>query len=454
MAEISKIQLPSGNIYELRDDVARQAIAGGISFIIAWDGSSVPVPANIPAGVEVTYNGTKYTGTLAATDAQAGAFYLIKETTTNPDNYSEYVVVGSGNAKRWEKLGNVSIDLSFLGELASKDSVTLNKGAGDSVLGSDTTFTAASSTVNFTGETTDEVLGANTNFTVTQPTITVTPTTTHVKATASNTVIAAQSQATAITDLGNPTTDTAIKSLSVPRNRLETTLIPVISTTTSVVASITPNISKLETTTIPNVTDAGSASTFAFTVTTDNDGAPMLSISGSNSVAPTLGTAITAATGTESIDGTGATILTGVRATPNNNVPSWDGQQIMSVATGEVSNRGSGAQVVTSVAPDETITTVTALGTPTTDTVLKSVAVTSEPTITLSTSNTQSAGSVEVMTDATATASNGAVSADSSDVVTVLTDIGSATAEAQQITVGANDRVNAAKYEDLSITVE
>ena len=32
MADISKIKLPSGNEYNLKDEVARQAIAGGISF--------------------------------------------------------------------------------------------------------------------------------------------------------------------------------------------------------------------------------------------------------------------------------------------------------------------------------------------------------------------------------------------------------------------------------------
>ena len=79
MADISKITLPSGNTYELKDAVAREMISGGISFIVAWDGTSTPVPASIPAGVKVTYQGTTYTGTLSAetegTDphAQAGA---------------------------------------------------------------------------------------------------------------------------------------------------------------------------------------------------------------------------------------------------------------------------------------------------------------------------------------------------------------------------------------------
>lgn len=35
MAEISKITLPSGNTYDLKDAVARQMISGGVSFIVA-----------------------------------------------------------------------------------------------------------------------------------------------------------------------------------------------------------------------------------------------------------------------------------------------------------------------------------------------------------------------------------------------------------------------------------
>ena len=85
MAEISKIKLPSGNVYDIKDTVARQMISGGVSFIVAWDGNSAPVAANIPAGVVVNYNGTSTTGTLDADDAQAGAFYLVKSSTSTSE---------------------------------------------------------------------------------------------------------------------------------------------------------------------------------------------------------------------------------------------------------------------------------------------------------------------------------------------------------------------------------
>jgi hypothetical protein len=92
---IERITLPSGNTYyiadrEIRDvvDALSQTVAGGVAFIVAWDGKSTPIPANIPRGVTVTYNGTAYTGTLSAETtgaqphAQAGAFYLVKSNTT------------------------------------------------------------------------------------------------------------------------------------------------------------------------------------------------------------------------------------------------------------------------------------------------------------------------------------------------------------------------------------
>ena len=81
MADISKIKLPSGNEYDIKDAVARQMISGGVSFNIAWDGTSAPTVANIPAGVVVKYNGTDYTGTMPASSAEAGAFYLVKSST-------------------------------------------------------------------------------------------------------------------------------------------------------------------------------------------------------------------------------------------------------------------------------------------------------------------------------------------------------------------------------------
>lgn len=166
-AFISKITLPSGSQYIIKDEtartaltgsawdsVAREAISGGVSFIIAWNGSSTPVPANIPKGIVVTYSGTSYTGTLEASAAQPGSFYLISTSTEERNLYDEYVPVTDGGTKKWEKLGTGSIDLSQYAKYG--DSVTGNtssNGTGISISAHSVTSAtvSASGTVKPTG---------------------------------------------------------------------------------------------------------------------------------------------------------------------------------------------------------------------------------------------------------------------------------------------------------------
>lgn len=403
MAEISKITLPSGNTYELKDAYARQLIAGGVSFIVAWNGSSAPVVANIPAGVVVTYNGNNYTGTLAASSAEAGAFYLVKSSTQPEtlDVYDEYVVIGSAT-KSWEKLGDTKLNLDDLGALAYKDNVTLSKGAGDNVLGEATTFTAASSAVSFSGGTTDKVLGSDATFKTT-----VTPTTTNIKATASGTAVGANGTANAITEI-TPGTDTFVKSYPGATSKLATTSIP--------------NVTGNANVSIPNVTNAGSASTWAFAMGTGDD-AETLVISGANGSAPTLGAALSASK---------VTLGTAITA-----------------ATGSLSSSGSGASVMTGLGTAVTADAVTGLGTPTTTAVLTGVKVTSQPTVALATGATAGTGVVSVATGIT----SATTTTNAKDEVTAITSIGTATAAAQNITVGDNDKVSVAKYGDLSVTI-
>lgn len=334
MADISKIKMPSGNTYDIKDAVARQAIAGGVSFIVAWNGTSTPVVADIPYGVTVTYNDTDYTGTLDADDAQVGAFYLVKSSSTDNDIYDEYVPVGVTGSKTWERLGSSTIDLSSLGDLAYKDTAS----------------------VTFTGGTTDTVIGSDATFSVTQPTITVTPTTTNIKATASGTAVSASS-----TDkcLGSDATFTT---------------------------TVTPSTSKLVTTTVPNVTAAGSASTWSFAMGTGDD-AETLIISGSNSTAPTLGTAITVATGSLNANGGGASVATGITSAS------------------------------TSANSKDEVTAITG------------VSVSTQPTVALSTGATAGTGVISVATGITsASAAGGAVAWNSKDQVTAVTNIGTGTA--------------------------
>lgn len=375
MATISKITLPSGNTYEIKDAYARQLIAGGVSFIVAWNGSSAPVAASIPTGVKVTYNGTTTTGTLAPASAQAGAFYLVKSSTQIEalDIYDEYVVVGSGPNKQWEKLGDTTLNLDDLGELAYKDSAT-------------GTATARSSAVTFTGRTTDTVLGSDATFTTT-----VTPSTTNIKATASGVAVGANGTAAAITGFGAHTTETFVKSVSA-------------DTTKKLVTTTVPNVTGNTNVSIPNVTSVGSASTWAFNMGTGDDDETLI-ISGANSTAPTLGTALSA-----------SKVTLGTAKT---------------VATGAATTSGTGAAVVTDVTIGDSAAAITALGTPTTSNCLTGVKVTSQPTVSLATGATAGTGVISVATgisSATTTTNN-------KDEVTAVTNIGTGTAAGQSVTI-------------------
>lgn len=376
MNEISKIKMPSGNTYEIKDLWVRetkipqleQLIAGGVSFVTAWNGESAPVVANIPEGVVVRYNNTNYTGTLSADDATSGQFYLVKSSTQedNFDVYDEYTVVTSGNTKTWEKIGDTQLDLSDLGALAYKDNVTLNKQTATALTG-----VKASST--------DKVLGADTTFTVTQPTITVTPSSTNIKATASGTAVGANGTAAAITGFGTHSTETFVKSVSAETgNKLDTTTVPNVTGNTSV--------------SIPNVTSVGSASTWSFAMGSGNDSETLI-ISGANGTTPTLGTALSA-----------SKVTLGTAKT---------------VATGSVSSSGTGSAIVTGVTVGESASAITALGVPTTSNCLTGVKVTAQPTISIGTGT--GTGSYSVVTGITsATATNAAVSANNNDEVTAI----------------------------------
>lgn len=384
MADISKIKMPSGNVYDIKDSVARQAIAGGVSFVIAWDGTSTPDVTKIPAGVVVTYNSTDYTGTFATTSAQAGAFYLVKSTSSQAtlDTYEEYVVIKPTETTSswfWEMIGITKVDLSSLGALAYKDSVTLNKGTGDVVLGEATTFTNGASSVSFAAHTTDKVLGSDATFTTS-----VTPTTTNIKATASGAAVGADG------------TDTFVKSYPGATSKLVTTTVPNVTGNTDV--------------TIPNVTSAGAASTWSFAMGTGNDSETLI-ISGANGSAPTLGTTLLA-----------SKVTLGTAKT---------------VATGSLDANGGGDSVMTG------------LGTATTANALTGVKVTAQPTVALETGATAGTGVVSVATGIT----SASTTPNQKDEVTAITALGAGTAAAQTITVGSEDKVKVAKYDDLSVTV-
>ena len=135
---LDSFKLPSGNKYYLKDTEAREAIA-------ALEGGSYFLGVTTTALTDqATTNPIKIDG---------------EDVTAKNGNIAIY---GSAefifNGTKWIEFG----DLSALGALAYKDSVSLNKGNGDQVLGEGTTFTNGSSEVSFaSGAGSDFVTGYN-----------------------------------------------------------------------------------------------------------------------------------------------------------------------------------------------------------------------------------------------------------------------------------------------------
>lgn len=421
MPDISKIKLPSGNVYDIVDAGARElieALSGSTAFL----------------GVTTTP--------------------LVDDSTTNPividgNNVTakngNIVIYSKGefifNGTKWVEFG----DLSSLGALASKDTVTLSKGSGTNVLGTGATFTAPASSVSFSGGTTDKALGIDTTFSVTQPTITVTPSTTNIKATASGTAVGANGTAAAITGFGAHETETFVKSVTAETsNKLVTTTVPNVTGNTNV--SI-PNVTGNTSVSIPNVT-SNVTKAFSINMGSGTDATTLIfsgDFDANNEYDATLtglGTELSASKVTLGTALSASKVTLGTAKT---------------VATGAVAANGEGAAIVTDVTIGDSASAITALGTPTTSNCLTGVKVTTQPTIALATGAGAGTGVISVATGiSSATAAGAAVTAGTNDQVTAVTSVGTATTAASTVTVntfGTNGSVKVAKYDDLDVSV-
>ena len=438
--EISRITLPSGTTYYLKDATARseieQLMEGNLVATIA---DSLP----------------------QASQNTLGKLYLIASNNATGDIYDEYITVtpDDGETYAWEKIGNTDIDLTDY--IADEDSVSLDVSGSttsssttgitvanhtvtqgttsttayiskDEVLGSGTTFTNASSSVTFSGGTTDSVLGADTTATVPK----VTSTTKYIHASASGAAVAVDTSGSAITDMGTPSSDTFVKSYPGATAKLVTTSIVPTDGTVSI-----PNVTGNTSVTIPNVTGStdvsatlissyGTLPTLTTTVQNETltigwDAGALTTGSDVSASKVTLGTALTA---------TNTTLGTALSAAKVGSA--------VTVATGATaSSDTNGATIMTGLGTATTASAVTGLGTPSTETFAKTIKMQTQPTITL-TENTTSTDGAEVVT-AIGTSGTESVTFNTNDTVTAVTGIGTGTAAAQTITVGTNDKVNA-----------
>lgn len=190
---ISKIVLPNGQSYDIKDQEARDLIAsivaGGLTFVISGDASTTP------AGLTWDNEGQTVVGTLVASEQTKAYIYLVphKKEQGVVDFYREYVTVNEGTESspvwKWEFLGDTDIDLSGLGQMAWADTATgtTNLSTVDSASFTNGSVTASSSytpagtvsvTLSQVSTSAAPVYGSYTpEGSVSKPDITVTPTT-------------------------------------------------------------------------------------------------------------------------------------------------------------------------------------------------------------------------------------------------------------------------------------
>lgn len=374
---IEKITLPSGNTYYIADREIRNvveamgdAIAGGVSFIVGWDGTSEPVVANIPAGVEVAYEGASYTGTLSADNATPGAFYLIKSATTTTgtpsDSYDEYVPVGSTGSKTWEKIGDTQVDLS------------------DVVTG-----------VSLTKQT-DTVIGSDATFTITQPTISLATDST-----------SGTGKVQVVTGVSNASASGGGAAWNSKDQKTVITSYP--GVTGSAASSVTPTTKKLATSSVTGVqssTTTASKATAATSQTTAT-GAGTTSTTNTDWLK-----GVSVSNGTLTIGAATMNTQTTTQQTFTDVTVPIKASSATTVATGATTTSGSGADVVTDVEVGDTVTVLTGLGTPNTANVIgsSSTFTNTQPTITVTPSTT----------NIKATASGANTAWNNKDSVTVL----------------------------------
>lgn len=441
MPDISKITLPSGTTYDIKDAGARELIShlsGSTSYLgitttplydecttatISINGTNTPVTNGniaIYGKREFIYDGTKW--------SEFGDLELIDVTTTTSN------VFGTST--------------TFAG---NESNVTFTGGTTDKVLGEDTTFALASGSVTHGSPTVDSVLGADTTFSASAQTVTLGDTTRYLTASASGggTAWNNKNAKTVVTGYESPTSATFVKDLTITGNKklVTTSITPTDGTET--VSKVTKTASKLAVTNVPNVTSNANKE---LTFTMGGSDGETLIISGSgfgtgasaNTYTASLtglGTAITVATGSVASNGEGTDIVTGV--TISDKTVAKAGSAV-TVATGSTSTSGNGDTIVTEVAVADSGTALTGLGTKSTAEVIgsSSTFTNTQPTVTLTANETNESGSIQYIQSASPTVSVPTISKATNDLVDAVTAMPTSTV-GTSITVGTNDKVTA-----------
>jgi len=364
---VEVIKSDDGNDYGIYDYEARRAIesiVGGLTFVKSTNA------ATTPQGVVWDNAGTAVTGTLIASANTADKIYLVPYNPTGEggssvspptrDIYEEYITTLDGTTYKWERLGNTEIDFDNLGDLAWKDNVSLNKQTVNALTAASiptgTTWTQTPTRVTLDSDAFD--------VTTTTDTFVKTITTTN---------------GAALTGLGTPTTDNAIKSITPTTGAFVTSVTP---STAAFVNGVTSTPSKLTTATGYFV--GGTATVKGVNANTSVTATKMSSYG-------------TLPTWTESALTTGGNVyrltyntgalptgsdVTATNTTTTNHTVATRASSTSTYATGAVAANSTGATIITAVdlTTDDAVTSISAptgnaltgLGTPTTFAAVKS----------------------------------------------------------------------------------
>ena len=414
---ISKITLPNGNTYDIKDAEARELIteivASGVSFVRSTNA------ANTPLGVTWIDNSqtpaVTITGTLQPVDSTTQkplvSFYLVPANHSEThDTYAEYKVVNIGSEQVpnyvWEKLGDTEVDFDDLGDLAWHDNVVFTK-YDDNVLGEATTFTNSTSAVTFSGDSSD----------------------TFVKSYPGST------QKLATTSIKGVGSDTTFTAISTATDDIATKTVFGTATSASAVTTVAKEATKLVlgTDETVNKVSSGAAKTFALRDSAATNVSRITLSSGNTDILETA----TVTSGTE-------TLVIGAAAVTQSSVTGTSGTDTITPIT-------IGAAVTVPQVTSNDSVTFDAVSTNTSVTV---PVVTSNDEVTMTKITTTSVTAATSAANATTVATGKVAASDSNgdDVLvglgtavtaSAVTDIGTGTAAAQTITVGTNDIVDA-----------
>ena len=428
MADISKITLPSGNTYDIKDQYARDLIAElgnfnewlGVTTTTITDGSTTnPVtidgePVTATNGDIVTYNSKEFIWTQPV-GSQTGKWQQFGDLS----GLGAMAYVDKGTVTIKPKGGVSSADVSFSG------------GSTDVVLGEATTFTNTDSSVSFAEHTKATVLKSDVTATVPKPS----GTTKYMKATASGTAVGVATSADAITGLGTASTDSFVKSYPGATSKLVTSSVTGVSGSTTASKATAGTAVNVATTDTAKTVASGSLGTETTTRTANTPmwGATVDNETLSFTFKPLSTTSVTPAKSNGTITPYTFADVTVPKAATS----------ATTVATGALAANGGGASVMTGLGTATKADAVTGYASPTTDTFAKTVSVTAQPTIALASESATATGRCAYISAVSTSGTNAVTFVTSGHTAEAITALGQGTAAAQNITVGTNDKVTA-----------